>query len=180
METSAAETLAVRRKGASLRTRIRFAAELARARARRLAAAAGLGRPATRYVWQRVEEHRRCWEAAARSIGAEFVALSDDVWEVRRDDRSTRIANDLIALDDPVTLQIAGDKELCYRLAAERGVRIPDFEVLDRADLVGGLRRVRLGTHPLVVKPAKGTSAGIGVTVGVRTRDELIRAVALA
>lgn len=159
--------------------RLRWLAELARARARQLSSAGGLRRR-TQYVWQRIDEHRACWEAAALAIGAEFVPLSDRVWEVQRGGRRTRIANDLLQLDDPVVLEIAGDKELCYRLAETVGVRIPDHIVLDRGQVEQAWQHVEADGHPFVVKPARGTSAGIGVTLGVRTRAELVGAFATA
>jgi cyanophycin synthetase len=134
----------------------------------------------TQYVWQRVAEHRACWEAAAAAIGAELVPLSDRVWEVRRSGRQTRIANDLLQLDDPVVLEIAGDKELCYRLAETAGVRTPDHVVFDRGQLEQAWRHVEADGHPFVVKPARGTSAGLGVTLGVRTRADLVSAFATA
>lgn len=159
--------------------RLQWLAELARARARQLSSAGGMRRR-TRYVWQRIDEHRACWEAAALAVGADFVALSDRVWEVRRGERRTRIANDLLQLDDPVVLEIAGDKELCYRLAETVGVRTPDHIVLDRDQLEEAWRHVEADGHPFVVKPARGTSAGIGVTLAVRTRAELVAAFATA
>lgn len=159
--------------------RLRWLTELARARARQLSSASGLRRR-TSYVWQRVGEHRAVWEAAAEAIGADFVLLSDRVWEVRRGERRTRIANDLLELDDPVVLEIAGDKELCYSLADGVGVRTPDRVVFDRDRLDDAWRHVAADGHPFVVKPARGTSAGIGVTVGVRTRSQLTSAMATA
>lgn len=159
--------------------RIRWLAALARVRARQLSSIGGFGRR-TRYVWQRIDEHRACWEAAAAAIGADLVPLSDRVWEVRRGARRTRIANDLLQLDDPVVLEIAGDKELCYRLAEAAGVRTPDHVVFDRGQLEQAWRHVEADGHPFVVKPARGTSAGIGVTLGVRTRADLVNAFATA
>lgn len=158
---------------------MRWLAALARARARQLSSMRGRRRRTT-YVWQRVDEHRAAWAAAASAIGADFVALSDRVWEVRRGGRRTRIANDLLQLDDPVVLEIAGDKELCYRLADTAGLRTPDHVVLDRGQLEHAWRHVQADGHPFVVKPARGTSAGIGVTLGVRTRADLVGAFATA
>ena len=159
--------------------RLRWFAERARARARQLLAASG-ARRRTSYVWQRVDEHRAVWEAAADALGAEFIPLSERVWEVRIGDRRTRIANDLLELDDPAVLEIAGDKELTYRLASEAGVRTPDGVVFERGQVEEAWRHVEADGHPFVVKPARGTSAGIGVTVGVRTRSQLAAAMATA
>jgi glutathione synthase/RimK-type ligase-like ATP-grasp enzyme len=161
-------------------TRARYYLELARARALQVAAVAGIPRRRTVYVWERVAEHRSWWETAASAIGADFVPLSPRIWEVRRRDRSTRIANELVQLDDPVILEIAGDKELCYRIARDVGVRVPDYFAFDREDLASARARLASQPRPYVVKPASGTSAGIGVTIGIRTDAELVRAVAFA
>ena len=164
----------------ALPTRLRFEWELAWARGTRIARAGGLRSPTTRYVWQRAPEHRRCWQSAAAGLGAEFVELTDRVWEVRRGGHTIRLANDLVQLDDPVVLEIAGDKELTYRLVAQAGVAVPTYVVVDRSDAARTIARFDLDDAPLVVKPARGTSAGMGVTVGVRGVDELLRAVAVA
>lgn len=162
-----------------LSLRLRWLAALARVRAQQLLSVGGLGRR-TQYVWHRVAEHRACWETAAAAIGAEFVPLSDRMWEVRRGGRHTRIANHLLQLDDPVVLEIAGDKELCYRLAETASVRTPGHMVFDRGQLEQAWHHVEADGHPFVVKPARGTSAGIGVTIGVRTRADLVTAFATA
>jgi len=117
---------------------------------------------------------------AANAIGAQLVSLSEAVWEVRRGDQRTRIANHHVQLDDPVVLEIAGDKELSCRIAADAGVRIPEYVVVDTADIEAAWRFVASIGRPTVVKPVFGTSAGIGVTVAVETRSQLIRALALA
>lgn len=139
-----------------------------------------LGRPRSTYVQDRVSEYRTLWKVAATSLGAEFTPLSTHIWEVSLCGRRTRIANDRLQLDDPVTLQIAGDKELCYRLARESRIPVPDPVVVERRDSRRALAAVRLDGTAYVTKPAQDTSAGMGVTVGVRTRRDLIRAVALA
>src|SRR6476646_1567510 len=106
--------------------------------------------------------------------------MSETVWEVRRAGQRTRIANHRVQLDDPVVLEIAGDKELTQRIVAEAGVRIPEHVVVDATDVEAAWRFVVSIGRPAVVKPAHGTSAGIGVTVAVETRSQLIRALALA
>jgi hypothetical protein len=163
-----------------VRAQFRWRLERARARAIQLARITRVARSPSTSVWDRVLEHRSCWSAAAEAIGAELVPLSESVWEVRRADRRTRIANHRLQLDDPVVLEIAGDKELTCRIAAGAGVRIPEYVVVDTADVEAAWRFVATIDRPVIVKPARGTSAGIGVTVAVETRSQLIRALALA
>jgi len=145
------------------------------ATALRLSAAA-LGRR-TVLVEDRVDEYRGYWQAAARELGAEFVPLDRAIWEVHRGPTRVRIANDLVPFDDPVTLELAGNKAFCDGLARAAGVPVPDSVVCNLSNLP--LAHRLLG-RALVVKPAEGTSSGKGVTVGVETRAQLERAAALA
>jgi D-alanine-D-alanine ligase-like ATP-grasp enzyme len=137
-------------------------------------------RPRTIYVGDRVAEYRDLWSAAARAIGADFDMRAPAVWEVRSGPRRTRISNDLVQFDDPVVLDLAGDKSFCYGLACGLGVPIPEPRTFGRDELAGVIRRFPLDRGPYVVKPAKGTGSGVGVSVGVRSRLELANAVALA
>ena len=132
------------------------------------------------YVQNRVSEYREIWRAVAENIGANFVLLTDDLWEMRLNGMRTRILNYKLQFDDPVTLDTVGKKPLVYRLLSEKGLRVPYHEVfrlddLDRAEAF--LRR-----HPkgCVVKPANGTSSGQGVTTHILTRHEVRKAAILA
>ena len=76
----------------------------------RRAGNAVLGLQRTIYVGDRTLEYRAMWRAAVLAIGGDLNAISADVYEVTLGDRHTRIANDLVQFDDPVVLQLAGDK----------------------------------------------------------------------
>jgi len=132
------------------------------------------------YVQDRVPEYRDMWRAVAESIGANFVPLTDDLWEIVLNGRKTRILSYRMEFDDPVILEMAGNKPLVYRLLRERGLRVPEHEVfqlenLDRAEAF-------LTRHPkgCVVKPANGTSSGLGITTHILTRHEVRKAAILA
>ncbi len=139
-----------------------------------------LGFERTVYVGQRVQEYRGYWEGAARLIGAEFHDLADDVWEVRRDGRRTRICVSHVQLNDPVVSDISANKKLCYDLASEAGLPIPNHAVFTLAELDRAFELLERLPGPCVVKPASDTSAGIGVTTHVRTRRQLKSAAILA
>lgn len=138
------------------------------------------GRRRTVYVADRVDEYRAYWSAAASSIGADFIPLTDRLWEVRLGGARTRIMNDLVQLDDPVVLAMAGDKGLCYRLAGELGIPVPLHAFFPRMGLWAAWRMISADGHPFVIKPRRNTSSGMGVTVGVTRLDETARAVARA
>jgi cyanophycin synthetase len=139
-----------------------------------------LGRRKSVYVSDRVDVYRGLWSNAARAIGADLTPLAAHVWEVRSGDRRTLISNGRVQFDDPVVLDLAGDKAFCYDLARGLGVPTPEPRTIDRAELSKALRTIPLSRGPYVVKPAKGTSSGEGVSVGVRSRFGLASAMALA
>lgn len=146
----------------------------------RRAVGSAFGRRKTIYVGGRVAEYRALWSTAARAIGADFTSLSPDVWEVRSGDRRTRISNDLVQFDDPVVLDLAGDKSFCYNVASDLGVPTPEPRTFSRDELDRMWRRMPLDGRPYVVKPATGTGSGVGVSVDVRSRFGLANALALA
>jgi D-alanine-D-alanine ligase-like ATP-grasp enzyme len=132
------------------------------------------------YVEDRIAEYREMWRAVAESQDAVFTVLCEDLWEIGRNGRKTRIRNDILEFDNPVTLDIAGRKPLIYQLLNGRGMPVPPHKVYayDRwATAAPFLRR-----HPLgcVVKPANGTSSGRGVTTHILNDRELRRASILA
>ncbi|MBE0595543.1 MAG: hypothetical protein IH616_24410 [Gemmatimonadales bacterium] len=138
-----------------------------------------LGLEKTTYVQQRVPEYRRYWEQAASDLSADFRVLSESIWEVSRGGARTRLANYVTEFDDPVTLALAGDKPLIYRLAQAERVPVPEYVVVDP-----GAPRLALDFHrnsgPCVVKPARDTSSGLGVTTYVTSRRGLLWAIARA
>lgn len=148
-------------------------------RCRRLASQL-LGRSGETYVESRVSQYRRIWGDAAESIGATLTEVSDGVWDIGRNGHATRVINYLVSLDDPVTLELTGNKPLVKRLLAEGGVPVPDGEVFRIHDLDKAYRF--LGGHRAgcVIKPAHGTSAGRGITTHLTAQRQIKRAALLA
>jgi cyanophycin synthetase len=132
------------------------------------------------YVQDRVSEYREMWRAVADRIGAGFTILTDDLWEVRLDGRRTRILNYKLQFDDPVILEMAGRKEYVYRLLTERGLRVPEHEIFRLDDLSRAEAFLRQHPKGCVIKPANGTSSGLGVTTHILTRSEARKAAVLA
>jgi cyanophycin synthetase len=141
---------------------------------------AALPGPRTVYVSERVGEYRAYWSEAAATLGATFRDIAPGIWEVRRGDNRTRLVNFITQCDDPVLLQLAGDKAFGYELARASGVPIPDHRVVTLGMVEEAAQFIRQVDGPVVVKPAAGSSSGLGVTTGVRTRRGLFSALALA
>ncbi|MFL5541328.1 MAG: hypothetical protein ACJ8J0_20235 [Longimicrobiaceae bacterium] len=139
-----------------------------------------LGLARTVYVEERLDEYRGYWEGAARLLGASFETLAPGIWEVRRGDRSTRIAGHVVAADDPVTLRVAGDKPLCHALAARAGLPVPEHHRFRLAEVDRARAIVRGSPGPWVVKPARGSASALGVTTGIDGAERVEDAAVLA
>lgn len=139
-----------------------------------------LGLERTRYIDQRVEEYRTYWEDAALALSVDFEALSESIWELRRDGVRTRVAHYVTEFDDPVTLRLAGDKALIYRMAEAEGVSVPEHVLVGTGTLQDAVNFLHRSNGPCVVKPARDTSSGLGVTTYVFSQNELEWAIARA
>jgi len=137
-------------------------------------------REKTVYVWNRYDDYKKMWQEGATEIGADFTELDSNIWEVSLGGKSTRISGWLVEVDNPVTLRIAGNKILSYRLLEEAGLEIPPHAVfnLNNLDTVSEFMHKHSGMF--VIKPASGTSAGRGVTTHIQSYREARKAAALA
>lgn len=132
------------------------------------------------YVWDRVDEYHTMWKAVADKAGAELHVLDNDVWEIRLNGKRTRILNDKLEYDNPVTLIMAGRKQLIYELLKKHGLRVPEYAVFSLDDLDTPLRFLKKHPGGCVIKPADGTSSGQGVTTHVTDKNEMRKAIILA
>jgi cyanophycin synthetase len=83
-------------------------------------------------------------------------------------------------IDDPVTLAIAGDRPLTYQLLARAGIMIPRYVEFTFKEMARAVGFMESGRRECVVKPAKGTGGGRGVTTGIRRPLHLALAAAAA
>lgn len=133
---------------------------------------------------RRAGEHRSgfyadAWRDAAAHLGASVELLNNDVLEIRHGSACTRVRQTITAADDPVTLAIAGNKPLAYRLLARQGLHLPRYLEFTLGDISQAVDFIAGSRMEWVVKPANG-AAGRGVTTGVRSRSDLIRAAVAA
>jgi cyanophycin synthetase len=116
------------------------------------------------------------WREAAAAVGAEVIPLGSGFLELRRAGARTRVQGMRVALDDSIALRLAGDKPLCQRLLREAGLPVPRaarFWLHAQQPARALLREIGA---PCVVKPARGTGGGAGVTLGVDSPRALERA----
>jgi glutathione synthase/RimK-type ligase-like ATP-grasp enzyme len=124
--------------------------------------------------------YRASWEQAATSVGASITYLDDPLAEIRCGDSVLRVRGNVTSLDDPVTLSVAGNKPLVLRLLDEHDIPAPRHCCCRYDDLTNALRFTSGFGRACVVKPARSTGGGAGITTGVRGRVGLAAAMARA
>lgn len=123
----------------------------------------------------RHELYRELWEAAAAGCGVHVADIGDGFLALERAGRRCIVFDNQVPLDDPVTLRLAAHKTAAARVLAEAGVPTPTRAVYAIDDLSPARRFLRAAGR-CVVKPAADTGAGLGVTCGVQSDDDLARA----
>jgi cyanophycin synthetase len=120
------------------------------------------------------------WEEAAQAAGCSTRRVQGQLLEISCNGTSIRVNDNLTSLDDPVTLQIAGDKPLVYRLLSDAGIPVPRHVTCGVGDLATAWEFVSSLRAPAVVKPAKSTAGGVGIGTGITDRLDLVTALGRA
>ena len=122
---------------------------------------------ATRITRQRrTEFYEAVWTEAAAAANGTMTKLGGGLLEIGCGGVRLRARNNLTSLDDAVTLQMAGDKPLVYGLLQEHAIPVPVHVVCSSSDLATARRFLANLGKPCVVKPARRTGAGAGITTG--------------
>jgi D-alanine-D-alanine ligase-like ATP-grasp enzyme len=137
--------------------------------------------PCRREVWRhRVAFYDRAWREAAEQLGASWRTLDSGIHEIHLNGAAIRVCDNSSPIDDPVTLALVSDKPLTYRILEEQSLATPPHAVFTLKTISRAVEFLRASPGPCVVKPARGTGGGRGITAGVRTRAQLSRAAAAA
>ena len=119
--------------------------------------------------------YRSIWRDAAEAVGAELVELPGGFIEMRANGAWTRVWRQWVMLDDAVTLRYALQKSLVQERLVSSGLPVPEHLEFEASNLVAAVEFLERGPVPCVIKPV-GDSGGSGVSCGVRTRANLMRA----
>ena len=122
---------------------------------------------------QRAGFYHWAWRDAAEGLGGRVEDLGHDVNEIVIGDVRTRTWCNFTAIDDPVTLMVAGSKPATYRLLAREGLPVPRHAEYSLSRMRPALDLLERVGGPCVVKPARDTGGGTGVTTGVANRRQL-------
>jgi len=115
-------------------------------------------------------------EALRRGITVHVVDAESGLLRLSHGGRTVTTRESLSELTNAVAMSRCDDKRLTRRLLADAGLSVPTGRVATHDDEDHAFLEANV---EVVVKPARGEQ-GQGITVGVRTGDELVHAVALA
>jgi cyanophycin synthetase len=124
--------------------------------------------------------YKKTWREAAEALGGSFQQLGELFSEITVAGNTTRVFENVTGIDDPVTLRILHDKLLTAEILRGEGIATPRntaFSLKKMKPAIAFLQELR---RDCVVKPARGTGGGRGITTGVRRRSHLARAAAAA
>jgi D-alanine-D-alanine ligase-like ATP-grasp enzyme len=119
---------------------------------------------------------RSMWSAAAQTLGAEAVELGDGFFEIKREGSWTRVYEQTVPLNDEVSVRVADNKALIYRLLQAAGIRMPHHLEFSPRELPLAIEFLERAQTSCVVKPVR-SSSGFGVTSQIREPADLRRAV---
>ncbi len=133
-----------------------------------------------KFKQMRQRYYQDLWQQTAGSIGAEYADEGFGLARISKGPLSTFVKQGTVMLDDQLTLDVAGNKLLVYRLMAELGYPVPRNCHFRMADYRSCETFFKACGAPVVVKPASGTGGGRGVTTGITTPGALRKASRLA
>jgi cyanophycin synthetase len=128
----------------------------------------------------REQAYRTIWNRAARELGADVEEFSPGFFFIRRDGRETMVHRDIVMLDSPATIDLASDKAVLQELLRREGLPVVPFTEVPMGEAASVVAHARSLEGPYVVKPARGTGGGQGVTCGVVSDEDVVQAWLLA
>lgn len=124
------------------------------------------------------EFYDRIWRQAAAHLGATYTPLGSGIAEILLGGIQTRVMGNTCPIDDPVTLALASNRPVTYQLLTRHGLAIPRYAGFTLKTLNQAIAFMESCAGECVVKPARGTGGGRGVTTGVASRTHLALAAA--
>ncbi len=115
------------------------------------------------------------WQSAAAGIDADIENMGNSWFLVKKGDSTTFVHGERVMLDTPVTLKLAGNKSLVYRLLSEDGYPVPQSRLFTLESIEKAYQFQQNIKGDVVVKPMDSW-AGQGVTVNIQTPEALKQA----
>lgn len=165
----------MRRRALTTRARLESEWDLARA-----VVAGRLARRGRAIRRNRAAFYRSMWDAAAQEVGVTVRPGAGGVMLIDVGQAVVAVRETSCSIDGPAVREAAGDKVGVYGLLAGMGMPIPANATFTLGDLAEAERFAADRGGACVVKPARGTAAGRGVTTGLVSSADIRRASAMA
>jgi len=123
----------------------------------------------------RKQYYKNFWQKASNKFDAKMEEIEDDFFIIRKNGFHTFVHFYEVELDNHLILDIAGKKNVTNKLLAKNRFPVPNylkFNLNNISDAVEFLNRFK----SIVIKPTEG-GGGKGVTVGIRTEEQLRKAI---
>ncbi len=120
--------------------------------------------------------YEKLWHDTAAEMGATIEDFGSGYLRISCGANHTFVNGAKVQLDDHLSLRIAGNKPLVYRILSEYDYPIQKFLEYNIGSLSKAYRFMQAAGKPCVVKPAAGSGAGNGITTKISTFKQLRRA----
>ncbi len=124
--------------------------------------------------------YRELWRTASANVGARMEPWEYGYTRLERDGLTTIVKQGLVMLDDHLLLDVMGNKALTLSLLEEKGIPTPRAKAFEMSSLSIAEEFLAHCGGEVVVKPARGTGGGRGVTTRLATVSALRQACRLA
>jgi cyanophycin synthetase len=119
------------------------------------------------------------WRTAADTLGVQMVDEGEGTFTFSDGNARVTVQDLDTPIDDAATIEYSLNKPAVAAALSERGIPVPANREFRARELSQAARLIAREPGTYVVKPAAGFG-GLGVTCGVRTRGDLVRAVLAA
>src|SRR3954471_4547341 len=124
--------------------------------------------------------YEQIWREAAEHFGAAYQPLGRGIADVVLGEARVRTLENTCSIDDPVTIALALNKLLSYRLLREGGLPTPAHAEFTLGTIDRAVAFLASSGGPCVGKAASGNGGGRGITTTIRRPAHLARATAAA
>jgi len=120
--------------------------------------------------------YQNVWTELARDLGAEIQDIGYGFYKIQLGSNSTYVSDSMVMLDNHLTLRIAGNKPLIYKILSEHHYPVVKYIEYDLKSLTEAFNFLKSINRPGVVKPAFSGAAGKGITIGINSWNGLKKA----
>lgn len=120
------------------------------------------------------------WANATESIGASLSDAGYGFFKIEYKNKKTYVSDYKVMIDDHLTLKVAGNKPMVLKMLRDSGLYTVNFLEYKMSSINSAFDFLKNLKGNAVIKPAKGTGSGKGVTTHINTDEKLKKASLLA